>query len=153
MFDGSQYTHFADTLGLARAIWTFWERLAAAADGHVCSTQSVVVEGTPRAVHPILRDEIYRIACEALRNAFQHADAKRVEVELRYDEQQLRLRVRDDGKGIDPSFFNGEGRQGHYGLRGMRERATRIGGRLNVWSGRDCGTEVELRIPASLAYA
>jgi signal transduction histidine kinase/ligand-binding sensor domain-containing protein len=112
----------------------------------------VEVEGAPRDLHPILRDEIYRIAGEALRNALHHAHAQRIEVEIRYDERQLRLRVRDDGKGIDPNLLHKYGRAGHYGLEGMRERANLMGGKLAVWSELDSGTEVELRIPASRAY-
>jgi len=112
----------------------------------------VEVEGAPRDLHPILRDEIYRIAGEALRNALHHAHAQRIEVEIRYDERQLRLRVRDDGKGIDPNLLHKDGRAGHYGLEGMRERANLMGGKLAVWSELDSGTEVELRIPASRAY-
>jgi len=88
---------------------------------------------------------------EALRNAFRHAQAHRVEVEIRYDERQLRLRVRDDGKGIDRSCLVEDGRAGHYGLHGMRERAKVVGGKLAVWSELDSGTEVELSIPASHA--
>jgi signal transduction histidine kinase len=112
----------------------------------------VEVEGTPRDLHPILRDEVYRIAGEALRNALRHAQAQRIEVEIRYDERELRLRVRDDGKGIDPKLLNEDRRAGHYGLGGMRERAKLMGGKLAVWSELDSGTEVELRIPASRAY-
>ena len=104
-------------------------------------------------MHPLVRDEIYRIACEALRNAFRHAEAKQIEVELRYDDRQLRLRVRDDGKGIEPQFLSEEGRAGHYGLLGMRERAKLMGGKLIVWSAPESGTEVELSVPAALAYA
>ena len=70
-----------------------------------------------------------------------------------YDERQLRVRVRDDGKGIDPEVLRAEGREGHFGLRGMRERAKLAGGKLTVWSGLDAGTEVELSIPASHAYS
>jgi len=113
----------------------------------------VEVEGTPRNLHPILRDEVYRIAAEALRNAFRHAEARRIESEILYEERQLRLRVRDDGKGLDPALLRGEGRPGHWGLRGMRERATLIGARLDVWSNVHSGTEIELTIPASRAYA
>lgn len=108
--------------------------------------------GTPRALHPIVRDEVFRIAGEALRNAFRHASARQIEVELRYDEGQLRLRVRDDGQGIDPEVLRADGREGHYGLGGMRERAQLAGGSLTVWSALDAGTEVELRIPAVHAY-
>jgi signal transduction histidine kinase len=111
------------------------------------------VEGTPRNLHPILRDEIYRIAAEALRNAFRHAQARQIEVELRYDETRFRLRIRDDGKGIDAKVLGGYGHAGHYGLPGMRERAKLIGGKLTVWSQHDSGTEVELSVPAVTAYA
>jgi len=138
---------------LAVAIRTFGEELAAEQAGDGSVVLHVVVEGTPRTLHPIQRDEIYRIACEALRNAFKHADAKQIEVELRYDERQLRLRVRDDGKGIDPKFLTEEGRAGHYGLHGMRERARLVGGKLTVWSAPESGAEVELSIPAARAYA
>ena len=109
----------------------------------------VEVQGTPRALHPIVRDEVFRIAGEALRNAFRHAAAKQIEVELRYDVRQLRVRVRDDGKGIDPEVLRAEGREGHFGLGGMRERAKLAGGKLTVWSGLDAGTEVELSIPGA----
>lgn len=113
----------------------------------------VAVEGEARNLHPILRDEIYKIAAEALRNAFRHSQARQIEAEIRYDIEQFRLRVRDDGKGVDPAILSGQGSEGHFGLPGMRERATLIGGKLVVWSEVDAGTEVELRVPASTAYA
>jgi signal transduction histidine kinase len=112
----------------------------------------VLVEGTPRNLHPILRDEVYRLAAEALRNAFRHAAAQQVEVEIRYDEKRFRLRVRDDGKGISPELLSGDGREGHYGLPGMKERARLVGGKLTIWSEVEEGTEIELMIPASKAY-
>ena len=90
---------------------------------------------------------------EALRNAFRHAQAGRVEVEIRYDHERFRLRVRDDGQGIDPAVLANQGLEGHYGLRGMPERAALIGGTLVVWSEVGAGTEVELRLPASTLYA
>jgi signal transduction histidine kinase len=138
---------------LAVAIRSLGEELSADATNGSAAVLQVQVEGTPRSLHPILRDEVYRIAGEALRNAFRHAQAKQIEVEIRYDEAQIRLRVRDDGKGIDPKVLGGEGREGHYGLHGMRERAKLIGGKLTVWSDLDSGTEVELSIPAGAAYA
>ena len=73
----------------------------------------------------------------------------RIEVELRYDNEQFRLRVRDDGRGIDRAVLSGQGSEGHYGLPGLRERAALIGGKLEVWSEVDAGTEVELRVPAT----
>jgi signal transduction histidine kinase len=133
------------------AIRTLGEELTARS-GNDSIPFRVDVAGVPRTLHPIVRDEIYRIAGEALRNAVRHAEAKQIEVELWYDERQLRLRVRDDGKGIDPKFLGESGHAGHYGLPGMRERAMVIGGKLAVWSAPDSGTEVEVSIPASSAY-
>ena len=105
-----------------------------------------------RDLPPIVRDEVYRIAVEALRNAFRHAEANGVEVEIRYDPRQFRLRVRDDGRGIDPAVLDGGGRSGHHGLPGMHERAGLAGGKLAVWSRPGNGTEIELTIPAAIAY-
>jgi signal transduction histidine kinase len=112
----------------------------------------VELEGTPQDLQPIVRDDVYRIVGEALRNAFKHAAARHIEVEIYYDDSQLRLRVRDDGKGIDPQVLDGAGRAGHWGLLGMRERANLIGGKLEVWSSPGSGTEIELIIPAAIAY-
>ena len=138
---------------LALAISTLGEELATDSPTHPSAAFRVAVEGEARNLHPILRDEIYKIAAEALRNAFQHAQARQIEVEIRYDHAQFRLRVRDDGKGIDPAVSSGQGREGHFGLHGMRERATLIGGKLTVWSAVNTGSEVELRVPGSTAYA
>jgi len=113
----------------------------------------VAVEGESRDLHPIIRDEIYKIAAEALRNVFRHAQAQQVEVEIRYDKEQFRLRVRDDGRGVDPKVLADDGREGHYGMHGMRERTEVIGGKLEIWSQLNEGTEVELTIPGNLAYA
>ena len=140
------------TNDLACAITTLGQELAGGETNPNAAEFHVQVEGTTRDLHPILRDEVYRIAGEAVRNAFKHAQARRIEVEIRYDERRFRLRVRDDGKGIDPKLMNEDGRHGHYGLRGMRERAKLLGGKLAVWSELDSGTELELRIPASRAY-
>ena len=137
---------------LAAAIRTLGDELAAADSSSHRPEFSVQMEGAPRKLHPILRDEVYRIAGEAMRNAFRHAYAQRIEVEIRYDEWQLRVRVRDDGKGIDLKVLGDNGREGHFGLRGMRERAKLIGGKLTVWSELDSGTEVELIIPSARAY-
>jgi signal transduction histidine kinase len=101
----------------------------------------------------MVRDEAYRIAAEALRNGVQYAEARQIEVEIRYDEQQLRLRIRDDGKGIDPGVLGQGHTPGHWGMRGMRERAKLLGGNLEVWSEVGSGTEVELTVPATSAYA
>ena len=139
------------TNDLALAISNRGEELAADSTGNRPEFR-VAVEGHSRDLHPILRDEVYKIAAEALRNAFLHANAKRVEVEVRYDNERFQLRVRDDGKGIDAAILSQQGKEGHFGLRGMRERASIIGGKLTVWSEVDAGTEVELRLPADIAY-
>jgi signal transduction histidine kinase/ligand-binding sensor domain-containing protein len=113
----------------------------------------VNVEGTPRELSPMVQDEIYRVAGEALRNAFRHARATRIEVDICYDQRLFRLRVRDDGRGMAAGAAAGPARAGHYGLAGMHERAKLVGGTLSVWSEIDSGTEAELTIPAALAYA
>jgi signal transduction histidine kinase len=112
----------------------------------------VIVEGKPQVLSPTLEDEIYRIGREVIRNAFRHAAASHIEVEIRYDEDQLRLRIRDDGKGIAPEVLEASGRPEHWGLPGIRERAQRIGSRLEFWSEAGAGTEVELCVPAAIAY-
>jgi signal transduction histidine kinase/ligand-binding sensor domain-containing protein len=140
------------TSDLARAIGTLGDDLTDRSN-HDAPDFSVEVEGKPRDLAPILGDEVYRIAGEALRNAFRHAQARRIEAEIHYDRKQFRLRIRDDGKGIDPHVLDGGGRNGHYGLAGMHERATVVGGTLTIWSERESGTEIELTIPAALAYS
>jgi len=122
-----------------------------AENGH-CPSFRVIVEGKPQRLSPTLQDEIYRISREVIRNAFHHAVASHIEVEIRYDEHQLRLRIRDNGKGIDPKVLEASGSPGHWGLAGIRERAQQIGSRLEFWSEVGAGTEVELGIPAAMAY-
>ncbi|MBV8114297.1 MAG: hypothetical protein JO300_06115 [Silvibacterium sp.] len=138
---------------LACALATVGETLAAEQNGQSPVDFRVVVEGESRDLHPILRDEVYRIAREATINAFRHSGAGRIKVEISYDRKQLRVRVQDNGKGIDTHFLDGGGREGHFGMPGMQERAKLAGGKLTVRSKLDSGTEVELTIPASIAYA
>jgi len=111
----------------------------------------IAVEGDERPLHPVLRDEVYRIGREAVINAFRHARAKSIELELKYS-KQLRLVVRDDGCGIEPRVVQA-GRDGHWGLAGMRERADRIGARLYVSSSGAAGTEIELVVPGNVAFS
>jgi signal transduction histidine kinase len=99
----------------------------------------------------MVRDELYRITREALRNAFYHAHARHIETEITYAGRAFLLRIRDDGEGIPPEILE-QGRPGHYGLPGMRERAKQIGGELVIWSGASAGTEIEFSIAASIAY-
>ena len=112
----------------------------------------VIVEGERRSLTPMVQEEILRIARELLRNAFQHARAHQIEAEIRYDSDIFRLIVRDDGKGIDPKILKDGGRPGHWGLPGVRERASGIGGQLEFWSEAGAGAEVRLTIPAGIAY-
>ena len=112
----------------------------------------VAVEGTSRDLRPLLRDEIYKIAAEALRNAFRHAQAARVDVDIQYGSDKFRLRVRDGGGASTRRCWH-RGARATTGCAGMRERATVIGGKLAVWSEGGAGTEVELRLPASIVYA
>jgi signal transduction histidine kinase len=111
----------------------------------------VVVDGQPKPLHPVLRDEVYSIGREALVNAFRHSGAKSIELEVEYAFNHLRIRVRDNGCGIDSQLLH-SGRDGHWGLTGMRERAERIGAKLHVWSSPAAGTEVELSVPSHVAY-
>jgi signal transduction histidine kinase/ligand-binding sensor domain-containing protein len=141
------------TNDLARAITTLGEGLASDQNGAEAPDFRVAVEGASRDLAPLVRDEAYRIGGEALRNAFRHANAKRIEVEIHYEARLLRLRVRDDGKGIDRQVLGAGGRGGHHGLPGMRERAELVGGKLAVWSELHSGTEIDLVIPAAIAYA
>jgi signal transduction histidine kinase len=120
---------------------------------HNSASFRVRVEGKREASSPVVQDEVYRIARELLRNAFQHAQARQIEAEIRYDHAQLRLRIRDDGKGMDPKVLQEGGRAGHWGLPGIRERAKQIGAQFDIWSEGGAGTEVELTVPASVAYA
>src|SRR5215472_241501 len=119
---------------------------------HDSPTFGLTVEGQQRTLTPVIRDEVYRIAREVLRNAFRHSQAHRIEAEILYDDDQLRLRVRDDGKGMDPQVLKRGSRPGHWGLPGVRERAQQMGAKLDVWSEAGAGTEVQLAVAASLAY-
>ncbi|MCY1080470.1 sensor histidine kinase [Archangium lansingense] len=112
----------------------------------------LVVEGVPQELDAAVQVEIFLIGREALLNAFQHAGGTAVEAELRYDSDELRVRIRDDGAGVAPEILEMGGRPGHWGLAGMHERAARIGATLQVWSRPDAGTEVELKIPAASIY-
>jgi len=141
-----------NTVDIGEAISQFGKELLSGA-GETRPELGVQVEGISRPLNPIIRDEAYRIVAEAVRNAVRHAHARRIEVDLRYSEDSLRLRVRDDGKGIDPVVLGQGHTVGHWGLRGMRERAELIGGTFEVWSQLGTGTEAELTIPAASAYA
>jgi signal transduction histidine kinase len=111
----------------------------------------IIVEGSSRTLHPIIRDEVYRIGREALSNAFRHSGADRVQVELEYGDRALRVLIRDNGRGIDPQMLQSL-REGHSGLSAMRDRAQKIGAKLKVWSSAGTGTEVGLSVPGGIAF-
>jgi ligand-binding sensor domain-containing protein/signal transduction histidine kinase len=146
----SDSTKRSDT---AQWLTVLGQELASSQDVKEAPAFRVTIEGEPRALSPAFQDELYRIAREVLRNAFQHAHAHHIEAEVRYDDRSWRLRFRDDGIGIDPKVLEEGKRAGHWGLPGIRERAKRIGARLDLWSDAGAGTEIELTVPASIAYA
>jgi signal transduction histidine kinase len=121
--------------------------------GDSASVIRVAAQGTPRRLKPVVGDEVYRITGEALRNALRHAAAQHIRAEIRYDDRRFRVRVLDDGTGFDVQSVRRDPPAGHFGLKGMRERAEKIGASLEVWSKPGVGTEIELSIPAAVAYA
>jgi signal transduction histidine kinase/ligand-binding sensor domain-containing protein len=138
--------------GLVEEITSLGEELVAKNGNKDAAQFRAVIEGTAQTLNPNVHIEIFRIAREALRNAFSHSQARRIETEVAYSGNLFRLRIRDDGKGMAPDVRNRGERIGHWGLGGMRERAKRLGGELEVWSEPGAGTEVDLRVPASIAY-
>ncbi len=138
---------------LVQALTALGEELVPRSGGDSSTSFRITVEGEPRALEPMLRDDVYRIAREALRNAATHGQAKNIEAEMTYGDEYFLLRIRDDGIGIDPKYLNQGSRSGHWGLPGMSERAKRLGGRLEVWSEHGAGTEIELTVPAPIAYS
>jgi signal transduction histidine kinase len=142
-----------DDHDLPTALGTLGEDLCVGIETQSQPEYRVVVEGRPRELIPVLRDDIYRIVREAVRNAYQHANARHIETEVTFGERELRVRVRDDGIGVDPQILIRGRRAGHWGLPGMRERSESLGGQLDVWSEKSAGTEIELRLSARSAYA
>jgi signal transduction histidine kinase len=111
----------------------------------------ILVDGPPRALNPLIRDQVYRIGREGLSNAFRHSGAAAVELEIDYRESNLRLVVRDTGCGINENVLR-SGRDGHWGLVGMRETAEKIGAHLKVSSRAGAGTELDLTVPGHIAF-
>jgi ligand-binding sensor domain-containing protein len=111
----------------------------------------LVVEGTPRSLRPLVQDEVYRIGGEALVNALRHSHASAVETVLEYGRDYFRLLVRDDGQGIDSEVLRA-GREGHFGLSGIRERAANIGAQVKIRTAAGAGTEIDLIVPATAAF-
>lgn len=138
---------------LAEAIAAIGADLSNAHAAAEAPVVDVAVDGASRGLNPLVREEACRIAGEALRNSFHHADARHIAVTLHYGARQFRLTIIDDGKGIETATIEGRQPVSHFGLPGMRERAVIIGGQLEVRSVVGRGTEVELRVPGDTAYA
>jgi len=111
---------------------------------------SLQLSGQIREMHPIVRDEVYRIGYEAIRNASVHSQATQLRVELSYA-QDLSLRISDNGAGIDPDIMR-RGKQGHFGLQSMRERAARIMGKFSIESSAASGSVINLTVPGGIIY-
>ncbi len=111
----------------------------------------VTVNGKLRPLRAMLRNEVYRIGREAIVNAFMHAHAQNIEVDVEYASEHLRVLVHDNGVGVDPLVVH-SGRQGHWGLPGMRARSEAIGANFSFRSRLAAGTEVELIVPSEIAF-
>jgi len=107
----------------------------------------VKVTGTETEIDPIVRDEIYRIGREAIGNAFKHSHCSKIDIELAFEPREFRMRIRDDGKGIDPAILSAGGKPGHWGIYNMRERAQKIGATLEFLSEPSAGTTLTLKLP------
>jgi signal transduction histidine kinase/ligand-binding sensor domain-containing protein len=140
-------TRFAEDEDLAQALATICAEMQAMFP----AKYNVIVQGKPKPIQAGVSEELFRIAKEAITNAFQHAGATKIEVEIVFEERDLKLRVRDDGHGIATSIQEAGGRSGHFGLAGMRERAQGIGAKLDIWSQDSAGTEIEVSISSVLA--
>jgi signal transduction histidine kinase/ligand-binding sensor domain-containing protein len=143
----------SDDRDLATSLSALGAELGAGIDPPSMPQYRVVVEGTPRELTVVICDEACRIVREAVSNAYQHAKAGHIETEVNFGNANLTIRVRDDGIGVDPQILARGQRPGHWGFPGMRERSDSFGARLHVWSEVNAGTEIELRIPAHVAYA
>jgi ligand-binding sensor domain-containing protein/signal transduction histidine kinase len=121
--------------------------------GLSAAVYNVTVTGKTRKLNPVVYEEIVQIGREALFNAYRHARAMTIEAELDYSASELRICFRDDGTGIDPTVLTHGSRAGHYGLVGMKERAHKIGAKLDICSRPGLGTKIELQLPATVAYS
>jgi signal transduction histidine kinase/ligand-binding sensor domain-containing protein len=142
----------AEESNLEQMLLAAGRELVSSQNGDNAPPLRLIVEGQRRGERAIIREEIYRIARELLRNAYRHAHARNIEAELRYDDDALLLVIRDDGQGIDPKVLKDRGRAGHWGVPGMYERAEGIGARLDIFSEVGAGTEVRVTVPGAIAY-
>src|SRR5690606_15827412 len=141
-----------DTKDPALNLLTALTNLASELQAKGGATFAVRTQGTPQALHPIVVEESYRIGCEAIVNAYRHSRATRIDIQLSYNRLAFQLTVSDNGKGIDPQYLPPYSRPGHWGLRGMSERAGKIGAKLTLQNNSPRGTIVELTVPPATAY-
>jgi signal transduction histidine kinase/sugar lactone lactonase YvrE len=141
------HASFEKSGDLAQSLAHAGDEIANGSEVKICVTSQGQVQTLDREA----LDEIYCIGREAMVNAFRHSKGRSIEVEVEYAPWELRLRIRDDGRGIDPNILQA-GQPGHIGLASMRERAGRVSGQLDIISGPGAGTEIELRVPAAKAY-
>jgi signal transduction histidine kinase len=131
----------SSSLSLEEQLHELWDELA---PGGV--QFRILVEGPSKTLKHSIQEEIYLIGREAVLNALRHSNATAIEAEVEYSSRRLRVVVRDNGSGIDPQMLR-SGKDSHWGLLGMRERAAAIGAQLRIWSRPHSGTEVELSVP------
>jgi signal transduction histidine kinase/streptogramin lyase len=136
----------------SRELATQWSSYGASFLQTSEATFNASVVGQPVPLNPVAADEVLNIGREAIGNAFMHAEARHIEIELTYGEKSLELRIRDDGKGMERETVE-MGHGGHWGIVGMRERSRALGAKLNIWSRPGSGTEIELIVPAATAFA
>lgn len=132
------------SLSLEEALYVLWDELTPAGVQF-----RILVEGQPKPLNPAIQQQIYLIAREALLNALRHSGAAAIEAVVEYSPRRLRVVVRDSGCGIDPQVLR-SGRDLHWGLLGMRERAGSVGAQVRIWSRLGAGTEVEISVPIHL---
>jgi signal transduction histidine kinase len=117
-----------------------------------CVQFQVSVQGSLRSLNPFVQEEITFICKEALSNAFQHSNASAIVVGVAYHHSMLDIRIKDDGIGMEKTLLLAGGRENHWGLASMRERAKKMRGELTLENTSEGGTEVYLRVPAAIAY-
>lgn len=137
--------------GLVKALVALGDEFGTSPDKLRPSYQ-VLIAGSPQVLDPAISDDAYRLAREAIRNAFVHARPSQIEAKVTFEKALFSIRIRDDGIGIDARVLARGRREGHWGLPGMRERALSIGGQLEVRSECGAGTDLELRVPGKIAY-
>ncbi|MCD0248145.1 sensor histidine kinase [Xanthomonas melonis] len=142
-----------DSHGLREGLAAALQRARSASVSAHAAELQVSVQGRVMALRPLVADELFQLGREALANADRHANASRIALELRYGSRDFVMRIRDDGRGLDPDVLHGHARTGHWGLTGMQERAQRIGAKMQLWSRSGSGTEIQIALPARTAYA